>query len=169
MPLVCKNCGNPTRTVIYQKSGDGFCPDCHRLATESEHSSAVFRDDIPGGIVVENYGPHPIRFDSHSERRHYMAEHGLREREKFSPMPGTDIDPQGIPNPKGYLDPYTLESAAILLSRNGRKASEEDAPSLIHSTFTGQMEHRDAVAVAEGGDKARQSRMHRRTDGHHSS
>lgn len=78
-------------------------------------------DDIPGGVVVENYGPEPIRFDSHSERRRYMQAHGLREKERFCPMPGTDIDPAGIPNPAGYVDPQTLLNAAALICRNGVK------------------------------------------------
>lgn len=77
----------------------------------------IERDEIPGGMVCENYGPTPVTFYSHSERRKYMGAHGLREKETFCPMPGTDRDPQGIPNPKGYVDPKTLENAAVLLTR----------------------------------------------------
>lgn len=75
--------------------------------------------------MVENYGPHPIRFDSHTERRKYMAEHGLREKEQWAPMPGTDKDPQGIPNPKGFIDAKTMDNARVLLSR-GRRPTIED-------------------------------------------
>lgn len=122
--MTCPRCGQTTRTVVYTKEGTSRCPSC--VAAESydiNPATAIFRDEIPGGIICENYGPHPIRFDSHSERRRYMAAHGLREKEKFSPMPGTDKDPQGIPNPKGYVDPYTLAAAADLICRNGRKAA----------------------------------------------
>lgn len=97
--------------------GSGEYPFCPHGVVEL---AMIERDEIPGGIICENYGPHPIRFDSHSQRRRYMKEHGLHERGKFSPMPGTDIDPQGIPNPAGYMDPQTLENARVLLTRSGQ-------------------------------------------------
>ncbi len=111
-PTICEKCG-------VRISGEGpespqkwpFCPH------GTLYSMNITTDEIPGGVTVENYGPHPITFYSHSERRRYMKEHGLQEREKFSPLPGTDIDPQGIPNPKGYMDPQTLENARILIER----------------------------------------------------
>lgn len=104
-PIRCDTCGD-----ILQVGDYPFCP--HGRA-----SGFINRDEIPGGVTLENYGPTPVTFYSHSERRAYMAANGLREREKFSPTPGTDVDPQGIPNPKGYVDPYTLESGKALLLR----------------------------------------------------
>lgn len=111
---ICEKCG---RELVI---GDfPFCP--HPLGRTS-----IYRDEIPGGIVLENYGPQPVRFDSHSERRRYMKEHGLQEREKFSPLPGTDKDPAGIPNPRGYMDAQTLENAKTLLLRAQKAEPEWD-------------------------------------------
>lgn len=123
---------------------------------------STFRDDIPGGLKVENYGPKELTFYSHSERRRYMAEHGLREREKFAPMPGTDKDPQGIPNPKGYMDPQTLENARILISRNGKSAPAEE-PLTFRSTSSGHLSDQDAIAAQTNSNPKRLSRLHRRT------
>jgi hypothetical protein len=119
-------------------------------------------------VVLENYGPKPIRFDSHSERRRYMAENGLREKEKFCPLPGTDKDPAGIPNPKGYMDPQTLENARVLISRNG-KGKEPDpnqTEGVLVDFFSSTITSRDAIAL-QNGDNRRLSRIHRRTRGNH--
>lgn len=102
-----------------------FCPKCNAelhvgdypFCPHGSGGATIARDEIPGGIIVENYGPHPMRFDSHSERRAYMKANGLSEREKFSPKPGTDIDPAGIPNPKGYVDDYTRRAGEALILR----------------------------------------------------
>lgn len=163
MPLICENCRQPTRAVFQQDDGRLFCRPCHSTVKYSRPTTAVFRDDIPGGLTVENYGPKPITFYSHTERRAYMARQGLYERETFAPMPGTDKDPQGIPNPKGYMDPQTLENARILVSRGSRAEVEPDVP--IHLT-SGTLTNRDAQAIHDG-DARRLSRLHRRTDGHH--
>jgi hypothetical protein len=102
----CSKCGH------VMESGDyPFCPH------GKTRTLYINRDEIPGGITLENYGPQPVTFYSHSERRRYMEAHGIREKEKFSPARGTDKDPAGIPNPKGYMDPQTLENARILLTR----------------------------------------------------
>lgn len=113
--MTCEKCGQELQVGEWP-----FCPHGMK-GGYSNH-----RDDIPGGLTVENYGPHPITFYSHTERRRYMKEHGLTEKEKFCPMPGTDKDPQGIPNPAGYVDPQTLENARILIGRNGLKSKPFD-------------------------------------------
>lgn len=139
-----------------------FCPH-----PPSAGAAAIERDEIPGGLTVENYGPNPITFYSHSERRAYMKAHGLNELEKFCPMPGTDKDPQGIPNPAGYLDPQTLENARILISRNGAGREAEWDPKeagVLVNEFRGELTDRDAKAFANG-DVHRQSRIGRRTNG----
>lgn len=172
MPLICEACHAPTRRVILQETGRLYCPGCHAHARDLTRgsSTAIVRDDIPGGVTVENYGPTPLTFYSHSERRRYMAAHGLHEKEKWCPMPGTDIDPQGIPNPNGYMDPYTLESARVLLSRNG--AREDPLPpdpthgGMLRETFEGHLTPQDAQAIA-AGDPVRQSRLYRRIHGDH--
>jgi hypothetical protein len=118
-------------------SGDQFvragdlvsCPECGLLSRSTKagqpQSHFVHGDEIPGGMTLENYGQQPITVYSHTERKQAMLKAGLELKEKFSPMPGTDIDPAGIPNPKGYMDPYTLENARILLSRPSQPRHEE--------------------------------------------
>lgn len=146
---ICEKCG-----VGIRLGDHPFCPHGHS-------NTAHFRDEIPGGVVLENYGPEPMRFDSHSERKRWMGTHGLQEREKWAPFPGTDRDPAGIANPKGYMDEQTRENARILLSRNGRATKEPDIPVReFNMTVTG----RDAAAVV-AGDPRRSARVGRRTHG----
>jgi hypothetical protein len=150
--MTCDACGQELQLGDWP-----FCPHGHK------GSYTNFRDEIVGGVTVENYGPQELTFYSHSERRRYMAEHGLRERERFAPMPGTDKDPQGIPNPKGYMDPQTLENARILLSRNGKGPVQEEPPLEFASTSGGHLADADAIAVQTNTDPKRLSRIHRRT------
>lgn len=116
----------------------GDFPFCRGDGQHSQQSAAITQDGIPGGIICENYGPHPIRFDSHSERRRYMESHGLREKETFCPTPGTDIDPQGIPNPAGFADPQTLANAAALICRNGQSSDFDAVESGVMRNLTAE-------------------------------
>jgi len=113
--IKCDKCGH-----VMQIGEHPFCP-------HGSISTMFIHDEIAGGLVLENYGPHPIKVYSHSERRRIMKERGLQEIEKFCPMPGTDIDPQGIPNPAGFMDPQTLENARVLISRNGQGSGVDPA------------------------------------------
>lgn len=147
-PTICEKCG-------VRISGEGpespqkwpFCP--HGVL----HSAMIVTDEIPGGMVFENYGKDPVKFYSHSERRRYMKEHGLRELDKFCPMPGTDIDPQGIPNPKGYMDPQTLENARILIERAqlGKRNRLHSDDIAVQSEETGVIESAAEMEVLLGG------------------
>lgn len=152
----CEKCG-----VIITPGMWPFCP--HPVA----ESAMIIGDEIPGGMVVENYGPHPIRFDSYSAMARYREAHGLQLLEKFCPAPGTDKDPQGIPNPMGYKDPYTLAQGAALIARNGGPAKEWDGveAGVLRDIQVGTITQRDAEALASG-DKGRQSRFARRTENH---
>lgn len=161
----CKNPECGWRDVIEVNPGEHPpCPVCNGETERLWLSGlSTFRDDIPGGITVENYGPHPITFYSHAERRRYMKAKGLTEIEKFCPMPGTDIDPQGIPNPAGYMDKQTMANATELICRNGVKSNVD--PNATDGVFrdmqTGVITERDAIAISSG-DPRRQSRLHRR-------
>jgi hypothetical protein len=65
--MTCTRCGQ-TITI-----GDWpFCP--HGRGTY-----AAIADDIPGGLVLHNLGPTPVRVYSHTERRRIMRAQGLRE------------------------------------------------------------------------------------------
>ena len=63
-----------------------FCP--HGRSTLQ-----VVSDSIPGGMILENLGPTPVRVDSHSDRRHLMALKGLTEKVRHTPLQGTDKSP----------------------------------------------------------------------------
>jgi hypothetical protein len=122
---LCERCGKILRV--------GDFPFCKGRPTDHTPGvTGIDRDEIPGGMWLENYGPHPIKVYSHTERRKLMKTvqydkttgqpYVLTERETFAPMPGTDKDAQGIPNPMGYRD----LSAAALIARNGRRAFDDD-------------------------------------------
>lgn len=155
--VICGKCG-----VLIVEGMWPFCPHPMR-----EGAAMIERDEIPGGVTVENYGPHLITFYSHSERRAYMRAHHLTEKEKFCPMPGTDKDPQGIPNPKGYVDKQTLENGRILMLRAaGALEPEWDARAagVLTGEFNIPVTDRDARAF-ESGDPRRLARLGRRSDG----
>lgn len=115
---------------------DGFClacgkirevgdwPDCPH-GQKTEHHAEYFPDEIPGGMMIENGVPHPVKVYSHSELRALRAKGGYVVKEKFCPTPGTDIDPAGVANPKGYQDAYTLQAGAALMLR-AAKVPEDD-------------------------------------------
>jgi hypothetical protein len=77
--------------------------------------AAIHRDEIPGGLTCENYGPHPVTFYSHSERRAYMRAHGLREVVRHVPVPGTGASPHTTS--WSTMDAYTLDAARALADR----------------------------------------------------
>lgn len=125
--VCCDKCGQEL------KIGDHpFCP-------HGSSNGTIARDEIPGGIIVENYGPHPMRFDSHSERRAYMVANGLTEREKFSPAPGTDIDPAGIPNPKGYVDDYTRRAGEAMILRQQGSGCQPTSVEEVDPVASGEL------------------------------
>lgn len=140
--------------------GDVFCDRCGKLLGVGEYpfcphgfqATAITTDEIPGGVLLENYGPTPVRVYSHTERRKLMEKQGLREKETFCPTPGSDIDPAGIPNPAGYSDPQTLANAAALICRNGARDTPFDPESVMPIT-TGHMSDRDALRVTLTGEK----------------
>ena len=70
--MTCERCG-----ATIQIGEWPFCP--HGRGTY-----AAIADDIPGGLVIENLGPTPVRVYSHSQRRRIMAERGLREFDRGS-------------------------------------------------------------------------------------
>lgn len=151
--VACDHCGQILEVGMYP-----FCP--HGVGT-----NARIHDDIPGGLVLENYGPHPVTVYSHTERRALMAQQGLEQKERFSPMPGTDIDPAGVQNPKGYVDAQTLANGAALICRQQTHGKERDfdgvRDGVIRGQFSGVMTERDAAAVGSG-DTRRSARLGRR-------
>lgn len=72
----------------------------------------MIRDEIPGGVWIENLGPKPVKVYSHSERRDLMRAAGVEEFVRHQPVPGSDKSPHttrwtGSPEfklPKHYED-----------------------------------------------------------------
>lgn len=83
VPDVCERCLKPIDDPTVH--GRWLCPIEPRL-----HSNRYFQDQVPGGLVVENLAPVPLRFDSHSEQRAYMKQHGIREHVRHVGDPGSD-------------------------------------------------------------------------------
>lgn len=161
MITLCERCLKPVENP--EEHGLGLCPLENR-----RQATVIFQDEIPGGQTYENYGPQPVTFYSHSERRAYMAAHGLAEAERWCPTPGTDKDPAGIPNPKAYIDPQTMENAKVLLSRVKRTRAEmereveEAMERAVVRPFVLVDGGKDAQAIVNG-DARRASRFFRRT------
>lgn len=145
-----------------------LCEKCNHYIQMGEHPfcphepthAMIIRDEIPGGMWLENYGPKPIKVYSHTERRLVMNKQGLIEKDVFCPFPGTDKDPQGIPNPAGYVDKQTLENGRILLTRGRKDPEPADVP-VRQFNITGT--NRDAIAV-QAGEPRRSARIGRRTN-----
>jgi hypothetical protein len=152
---ICETCGKEILLGSWP-----FCP--HELV----QSVMITEDEIPGGMWLENYGPKPIKVYSHSERLRIMKAGGLEPLEKFCPFPGTDKDPQGIQNPAGYVDDYTMKAREALFLRahnSSRQEKEFDGveSGVLKDFFNLEATERDAIAVATG-DPKRSSRVHRR-------
>lgn len=113
----CKDCGKPRVVGDYPK-----CPHEDGIAE-------YFQDQIPGGMVIENGVPEPIRVYSHSEAQAIRERNGYSYKEKWCPTPGTDVDPAGVQNNARYQDAKTLQNGAALMLR-GSKQAEEDAADL---------------------------------------
>lgn len=137
MACLCERCGREVKSrVLHVEEGrppQMWCRSCHEESKgwRTGDAIAMRHDEIPGGMWLENYGPEPVKVYSHSERRALMRTiqydkttgqpYILTEKDNFAPMPGTDRDAQGIPNPNGYRD----LSAAAIIARNGRPTADE--------------------------------------------
>lgn len=80
-------------------------------------ATAIAGDEVD--YVDHNLGRDPIRIRSKAERRRLMKEQGLVEFIRHTPVPGTDKSPYTSDWSKGSIDAYTLESARVLVSRQG--------------------------------------------------
>jgi len=113
--MTCEKCGQEVQIGAWP-----FCP--HEKVSRQEYHE----DAIPGGMLVENGVPEPTIVYSHSELRRLRDKHGWQVKETWAPMPGTDKDPQGIPNPAGYMDPVTFQNGVELILRGGMRLRKND-------------------------------------------
>lgn len=117
---VCLKCGVRIVAPMWP-----FCPHGVPVTAAREDKRSLLGDEIPGGLVLENVGPEPVTVHSYTEMNQLFASRGLQRKETFCPTPGTDHDPAGVQNPRGYMDPVTLANGAELILR-GQQAQEED-------------------------------------------
>lgn len=70
------------------------CRTCGATVERTYRSFAhVRQDSIPGGMMVENLGPTPIRVNSWSEYRLELKRHGVVNMVQHVGVPGTDKSP----------------------------------------------------------------------------
>lgn len=69
------------------------CPVCGGATERRWKRVGMIRDEIPGGVWIENLGPQPVKVYSHSERRAIAAANGLEEMIRHTPVPGSDKSP----------------------------------------------------------------------------
>jgi hypothetical protein len=101
MTTTCEKCG------VELHLGDwAFCP-------HGRYSGTVISDSIPGGQLIENLGPDPIRVYSETERRRIMKERGLVDYVRHRPG-----DP--LTSKWDTVTQKTLEDAADLVSEARR-------------------------------------------------
>lgn len=110
--MTCPSCGGEMALGSWP-----FCPDHGRP------SYTNVTDEIPGGVLIENLGPQPIRVYSHSERLRIAKERGLQEVIRHVPVPGTDKSP--YTRSWATMDPYTLEQGRILAERQAHTKATE--------------------------------------------
>lgn len=117
----------------------GVHPPCPTCGGSTERlwrkSASVAGDDIPGGVVLENLGPTPMRFDSKRDILREATRRGLQPMVRHVPIPGTDKSPHTT----SWDVPcaYTLEAAKALVSRMGTvEQTPADEPTVIGPTVT---------------------------------
>jgi|HubBroStandDraft_2_1064218.scaffolds.fasta_scaffold75760_2 hypothetical protein len=129
--FVCDTCGH---TSGLAENGQPWpCPTCggatHRPDPMSPKSPTVLGDTLWGGPrFIENLAPEPIWCETKSDYRALCAAHGMENRVKHVPVPGTDkspvtqswdIGPAHDPRPFALLSPdeqkIRREEAAIRL------------------------------------------------------
>jgi len=97
--MICEKCGCDIPIGAWP-----FCPH----GTSATYTNV--RDDIPGGMVLENYGPEPVTVYSHSERRKLLKQRGLEEAAHHVP---------GDKHVRTWdtVDPVTVANAQTMLER----------------------------------------------------
>ena len=83
-----------------------FCPHGTPMGNAIESNERFI-----GGVTIENMGDEPVTVYSREEFKQEMARHNVEQRIKW--VPGDKY----LTNWGASIDPYTLESARILVSR----------------------------------------------------
>jgi hypothetical protein len=114
-----------------------FCPHGRGAGT-------VIADAIPGGQLIENLGPVPVRVYSESERRRLMKERGLVDAVRH-------VHGSALTSNWHTADQTTLDNAAALVdpARRVRTPAREDVE--VPATFT-ITERADGFKVTPDGE-----------------
>lgn len=136
----CPTCLEVIRDVVRRIADRNDCPVCPVCGDKTERHFSLgggtnIRDEYPGGIVIENLGPEPVKVYSNSERLKIMRERGLEEFVRHTPVPGTDKSPHTSDWSKGSMDPYTLEAAKALVRERKPGENEGDGEQSFDSAI----------------------------------
>lgn len=148
--LKCNKCEKAWERVSSVAERNAPC-DCGGEVEQQyvPNNFRTFGDDIPGGMWIENLGPHPVKVYSHTERLNLMRKRGLIEIVRHVGVPGSDRSPHtssfDLP-PIGDPRPMYMLSAA-----EQRERREEAAKRLgmtveeLESVTTGLESVKDVV------------------------
>lgn len=142
----CVACGK--RRVV------GDHPRCpHPMVKDEGNQLNYLQDEIPGGVVIENGVPHPVRVYSYTEMRLLREKAGYQLLEKWCPTPGTDVDPAGVQDYRKYRDAKTLANGAALILRQAKAeppADDFDVDKILRPNDTMPAASPRAVLLATG-------------------
>jgi len=170
--LECQVCGHLKVDVIARID---HLPDCDQCGGVTRHvwtgeKMQIAADDIPGGIVLENLGPVPVKVYSHSELRRLLRQprtdkqgntYFLTPFVRHVGVPGTDKSPHTT-NWAAGITQETLDKAKSLLERVGGATAPEfpanefdenynqpgfEDPDVKHFEFAGTTE--EALRIAQ--------------------
>jgi len=115
-----------------------FCP-------HGRGSFGVVADSIPGGQLIENLGPEPIRVYSETERRSLMKARGLRDFVRHRPGSGVTTN---------WDTPCatTLANATALVSRAADRTTADDPEVGLDTLEMAVRVREDGFAVAPDGE-----------------
>lgn len=130
--MTCESCGRDVLRVVLHGTGL-WCGPCHDADRTITKTHGIVTDDIPGGQTVENLGHDTITFYSKKAIRDEADRRGLRLTDKWA-GPGDKY----LTNWGAVIDPYTLDAAKALVSRQGAIAHPE--PEAVCETFQWAME-----------------------------
>ena len=99
--MICEACGNELHIGEWP-----FCPHGTPGGNAIETNERFI-----GGVTIENMGHDPVTVYSRAEFKAQMLKHGVEQHIKY--VPGDKY----LQNWTNWIDPYTMESARILVSR----------------------------------------------------
>lgn len=99
MPLYdiqCRTCAHTFEAFVWYhtQAKKVPCRQCGARTTVVWRSAPHMRPDtIPGGKVIENLTPTPVRYDSHSAIKRAMEAAGVESKVQHIGTPGSDKSP----------------------------------------------------------------------------